>query len=181
MRIETHHRLPVSLAADAWKLYLQVFEPLAPLAVNRHVMTEQEFFDCAEDRRIGKYLALNTDAEVIGVGVQTNRLHAWPLISPEYFEAHWPDLYREGKIWYVGFVGVRDGAPGVFPRLLDAMSAPARDVRGMTFMDFCSYNENALNLPAVSERILRRIHPSMSLTCVDRQGFWGADFTKDPG
>jgi hypothetical protein len=180
MKIETHRRLGVTEIELAWKLYVPIFAPLAKLAVQRHLMTWGEFSDCMKDGRISKYLAYD-GVKLVGLGVQTKVLQAWPLISPDYFAYHWADLFRDEKIWYVGFVGVKDRSPNAFTMLLTEMSKPAREARGMTFMDFCSYNEGFRRLPVISESILRRIHPSVNLTCTDREGFWAADFTKDPG
>lgn len=167
------------LILPLWKLYKEIFTDINRMAVQRHLMYYEEFTDMLVNSAITKYLAKTDDTnEVVGLGVLTNQLDEWPLISPEYFECHFPKLYEAKKIWYVGFIGVSSSnrASTTFTQLLDSMSKPARDANGMCVMDFCSWNVQVRKLAERSALIMRRIDTRTKLEHLDQQEFYSMSF-----
>lgn len=158
-------------------LYRGAFEEINALAVQRHMMTPAEFGDMWLDERIQKWTAIDDRGALVGLGIQTNDLAAWPLISIEFFERRWPKLYADQAIWYVGFVCTRQepAAPvETFGELIRAMSAETRAAGGISVMDFCTANTNR-GLVRAAKGILRRSGPVEAET-IDRQIFVAYDF-----
>jgi hypothetical protein len=173
--VETRTHLDGDLAEQAWKLYDTAMAPLNQLAVQRHLMHRSEFNEVATDRRVDKVLTYDNDASLIGLATFTNHLDAVPLISPAYFEHHWPDLYREHRIWYIGFVVVADHAR-TSPAFVEAFAhyyrvAAAAD--GIIGLDVCAHNETTRRLPLIIALQLRRISDGNSrYRRADEQSYW---------
>lgn len=143
----------------AWELYRRLFAPLAPYAVQQHLMPRPDFEAIMADKRIDKHCAVaggwQRGGRLLGMGVLTNEIEAWPLISPAYFERRWPRLAAERKIWWCGFVGVDPHAPaGTFRRLIDTMYAPADLAGGIVGIDVCAYNDEVHHLTRAVTRML---------------------------
>ncbi|MGI8334838.1 hypothetical protein ACRYCC_33210 [Actinomadura scrupuli] len=166
------HTVSLTLFDEVWPLYQGAFEEINKHAVQRHMMTYEEFADAMEDTRIGKWLARDDDGGLVGMGIMTNDLTAWPLISPDYFEYHWPKEYLERKIWYIGFVCTRKPtAPSsTFPALISEMYMPTVEADGIAVMDFAAANV-ARRLPEASSKILNRVVPTTGVN-IDTQHFW---------
>src|ERR1700710_487718 len=103
MSVSTQQVVSGDLLEAAWKLYQQSFDELRRLAVQRHVMYAEEFDAVMLDARVDKYLIFNTEGDLMGVGTITNQLESMPLVSPDYFEDRWPERYRAGHVFYIGF------------------------------------------------------------------------------
>ncbi len=163
--------------AAAYHMYVDAFTDLARLAAQNHLMTVSEFAAICADRRITKYVATNGNGAVVGMSTLTNDLDAVPLISTHFFAHHWPDLYMARKIWYLGFACVADpGTDGhIFVALIEQMYIPARDARGMVFMDFCTHN--VARLVRGIGRTVARMDPDHTFQVYDAQQYWGFDFT----
>lgn len=173
-RIDTPD-LPV--AYPGWALYRDAFADIDSLAVQRHLMTPAEFDGAWEDPNVQKWLATDDDGALIGLGVQTTDLAAWPLISPAYFRRRWPELYDARKIWYVGFVCTRQDPPApidTFGGIIRAMSAETRAAGGISVMDFCTANVER-GLPKGSQNILNRAG-RIAMQEIDAQAFYAYDF-----
>lgn len=94
-------------AGEYWSLYENAFDDLRSLAVQRHLMLRPEFDELMLDKRVMKYAVRDEErGRVAALATMTNDLHAVHLISPEYFQRRWPQLYAEQRIWYVSFVAV---------------------------------------------------------------------------
>lgn len=143
-------------AEQAWTLYETAFTPLAAQAIQRHLLDRKEFAEIGDDRRIGKHLAHDGD-DLVGLATLTNHLEAWPLISPPYFQARWPDLYRSRRIWWCGFVAVPEHRPGVFADLVTAMWKTAADAHGVVGIDVCWYNDQVRHLSRSVRALLTRL------------------------
>jgi hypothetical protein len=174
-------RLSLTETEATWDLYRSAFAEVNALAVQRHLMTYDEFDAMTTDPRVQKWIVLSdagaAPGEVIGLGVQTADLDAWPLISPAYFERRWSDLYAERKIWYVGFVCTRQepAAPiDTFAHIIRAMSAETRAAGGISVMDYCTANVNR-GLPRGAGRILAR-EGAVDYASIDSQVFYAYDF-----
>ncbi|SDS16065.1 hypothetical protein [Actinoplanes derwentensis] len=180
MRVEVMPELPADLLDESWEFYLHCFNDLRVLAANRHLLYREEFDDLMSDERVPKYVALDADGGVIGLAAMTTDLDAISLISPEYFEYHWPELFRENRIFYVSFVGADRGTrgSGVFIALLRRMYQPIGEVDGKVVVDICSYNEDRHSLPRMISIILGRAAGRAQPTRVDAQSFWLYEFPK---
>ncbi len=160
--------------AEAWLRYQEWFSDIDTMAANRHLMTATEFQDMCNDRYIEKHVA-RVEGRLVGLSVITGKLASWPLISPRFFERRWPDLYAQGRLWYIGFVGVARSAPrSVFSGLLSSMAE--RREQDTFFLDFCTHNVER-GLPRHSQLALRTLgHGVPRLQQVDAQTFWSVDF-----
>lgn len=178
MEVKVLPELPENLFDGAWEWYQDTFADLAILAVNRHLMFRDEFAELMADKRADKYVAIDADGGIVGMGVMTNQLEAVALISPDYFEYHWPDLCEQGRLFYVVFVGARPGArgAGVFVSLLRKMYETIGAVDGKVFVDICSYNEERHALPRMISMILGRVAGRAQPTRLDAQSFWMYEF-----
>ncbi|MEU4692718.1 hypothetical protein [Actinoplanes sp. NPDC023714] len=178
MEVQVLPELPAGQLDEAWEFYQDTFADLAVLAVNRHLMYRHEFDELMADKRADKYVAVDGDGAIVGLGVMTNELEAVSLISAEYFEYHWPDLYEQRRLFYVVFVGAKAGArgTGVFISLLRAMYGAIGKVDGKVFVDICSFNEERNALPRMISMILGRVAGQAQPTRLDAQSFWMYEF-----
>jgi len=163
----------------AWELYEGAFGELRSLAVQRHLMYQSEFDDVMLDPRIQKYLCLDDDGRLCGLSTYTNDLFAMPLIAPEYFARRWPDLYRDNKVWYCGFVAVGCEARSTpaFAELVTAMYTTAAEQNGIIALDFCRYNDDNRNMSRVIRLMLHRLSGgTLQAECMDQQSFWIYEF-----
>lgn len=164
-----------SAVEDAWKLYYDAFRELNAAAVQRHLMYRTEFEDVVTDRRVQKYLCFH-EGELCGMSTYTNDLDAVPLISPQYFERRWPRHFAERRIWYVGFVAVKNDAPvTTFPRLIAAMhQTSTRDA--LTALDVCARTNDVRHLPRSVRVLLHRLSGRVRMERLDEQSYWLYEF-----
>lgn len=170
----TRVQLDPAEVAQVWSFYRRTFAPLAKLAVNRHVLHESEFAEIAADPLIEKHTAHDDAGRVVGLATITNHLSHWPLVSPDWFAHHHPELYRRGQVWYVGFVGARANHLNVFTGLLESMTAGRRNT-DVFYMDFCKVNVDR-GIIALCERRLSEFDSRVRMTEVDSQSFWLTTF-----
>jgi hypothetical protein len=168
----------VDLHEAVWTLYQDAFQELNTMAAQRHLMTKSEFDEVMLDNRIDKYLALDDDGTLCGVATYTNDLDAVPLISPPYFERHWPEQYAAKKIWYIGFVAVSPHAQGreAFGLLVEQMYLVASAQNGMVGLDICTYNEDQRRMSRVFRLMVSRLSDNMQFNRIDTQSYWLYDF-----
>lgn len=172
--VTVYDRIPLRLVVDLWRMYQKAFEEIRPLAVQEHLMTAETFGDVMADRRIKKFVVTN-DAEVIGLSVMTERLHAWPLVAPPFFERKYPGR----RIFYVGFVAVPPKRQGVFVTLIDRMYQDVIAADGIAVMDFCKFNAEQKRLHLVTARLLASKNPNMRHETIDFQQWDAYDFRGD--
>lgn len=168
------------LAENAWKLYLQAFDDLRYLAVQRHVMLPSEFDDVMADSRVEKYLLVDDDGVLQAMSTMTNRLHAMPLVSPEYFARRWPERYQAGLVYYIGFLAVHPDChgTGVFGDLVRAMTEPVSQREGLAVIDVCTYNKDRLHLPRAIRWLASTWATSVEMADLDAQTYIGYDFAR---
>lgn len=176
--LDTRTRLTGDTAEQAWKLYYECFAPLAILAVQRHVMTHEEFIDVAEDERVDKVLTYDPDGKLIGVATFTRDLEAVPLVSVAYFEHHWPELVAGRRIWYLGFVAVAGNGklPAAFMEPFAHYFNEAAREHGMVGLDICAWNEDTKRLPQIIGANVKRLASRHGATgkfkLLDSQRYW---------
>ena len=59
MRIDVRDHVAATLGDELWPLYNDAFEELRSTAVQRHLMSRDEFDDVMADRRVAKVMAAN--------------------------------------------------------------------------------------------------------------------------
>ncbi len=164
---------------EAWQAYADAFREVNTLAVNRHLMTFDEFIHIAQDERVIKYLAYE-DGELAGMSCITNDLAAWDfLIAPEYFERNYPEKYARRAIWYIGFVFSVGGVPHVFRDLLGEMYPQVLACDGMFVQDFCTYNVNR-GLPEATEHVASWLRgEKVQLDRIDEQAWYAGHLSRE--
>ena len=169
--------LPPNLLDEAWDFYCDAFDELRTQAVQRHVMHREEFEVQMADKRVLKFVGLE-DGRVVGLATLTDDLTAVPLISPDYFESRWPQLYAQRRIWYVVFIAARSGVAGVgmYVRLIRGIVEQVQSNDGMVAADICSYNESVYALPEMLRRASGRVAGSATRQLLDSQSFWLYEF-----
>jgi hypothetical protein len=160
----------------AWQMYEGAFRKLNTNTVQRHLKFRHEFDEVMTDPRWGKYLAVNTDGDIIGLSTYTNDLDAIPEISQPYFAKHHPDHYAAKKLWWIGFVAVAQEARGMvtFRELIKTMFA-AHGPDATTGIDYAKVNIE-LGLAKAAVRYLQRLEQMQGHTVecemVDYQGYF---------
>ena len=101
-----------------------------------------------------------------------------PLISPQYFERHWPRHYAERRIWYVGFVAVKAGAPvTTFAQLIAAMHETST-CDAITALDVCARTDAVRHLPRSVRVLLHRLSGNVRMHKLDEQSYWLYEFPR---
>jgi hypothetical protein len=159
VRVEKLDEVGGTLLEQAWDLYEAAFREINALAVQRHLMHRDEFDEVMADSRVGKYLAFDDAGDLVGLSTYTNQLDAFPLISPAYFERHWPEHFAAGRVWYIGFVAVAPEGRHrhTFFQLIETMYEVSAVDNGISAMDFCQYNVDVRKVPYVTKIVLERI------------------------
>lgn len=183
VRLQTVTTLDVvagDLLEDAWKLYQQSFEPLRHLAVQRHVMYADEFDAVMGDPRVQKFLACGDNGSLQGISSMTTDLLAVPLVSPEYFAHRWPERYRAGHIYYIGFLAVHPDShgTGVFGEMVKSMTGQVALADGLAIIDVCTYNKDRLHLPRAINSLSSTWASHVKMATLDAQTYIGYDFTR---
>jgi hypothetical protein len=175
VEVDVRRVLYAEEATAAWTLYRNVFDHVNEEAAQRHLMTFEEYAEVVADNEVEKYLAWHS-GRLVGVSTITPAMSHWPLVSPRYFEKHWPGR----RWWYVGFVGTNSVGRkyGAFKDLLATMTAGRRE-DGLFFMDFCQYNLNRGIVKHCAE-VLEEIDDRVKMQRVDVQEFWLTTFGAQP-
>jgi hypothetical protein len=178
MRVRTTDLVPDEALQRLWRLYSEALGELRTLAVQRHVMTRDEFDGVMRDRRVAKYVAEDDDGTPVGLATLTDDLDAVPLISPDYFAHRWPRWYAERRIWYAGFVAVDRTARAaqVFPEFMAALGRLPGERGGIVAMDFSRQREAADRMPAAVGRLLAHAVPGTHAERLDEQSYWAYEF-----
>lgn len=169
MQLQIFRSLDQEQRAKAYEMYNECFTKLNKHTIQRHLMTQDEFVALSVDQRVLKYCVYDDANNLVGLSVFSNELDAMPLISPAYFEHHYPQHYAEKRVWYCGFVAVLGHAPHVFSKLVSAMFAKAGETKSIISLDFCKSNDR---LPPIVSLMLRRLDPSTTSVHADAQNYW---------
>lgn len=171
------------LLTQVWSLYSDLFRELDTLAVQRHLMSQDEFTHVMTNPRVDKYLCFDPDDRLCGLSTLTNDLAAVPLVSSAYFQRRWPGPFAERRVYYVGFVAVHpDGsAVNAFTQLVTAMQLVVAAHRGVVGLDMCRYNDDQRRMSRSVNALVRRVSsPSgVSIERADEQIYMLYDFTGD--
>ena len=163
---------------EYWSLYERAFDDLRSLAVQRHLMVRPEFDELMLDKRVTKYLVRDTErGRAAALATLTNDLDAVHLISPEYFQRHYPELYEQRRIWYVGFVAVEpeyQGSPAM-SRLIERLCEDVGGANGLVCLDICEHRSRRM-LAAGIERMAGQHLAGLKRERLDAQIYWGYTF-----
>jgi hypothetical protein len=169
--------LPVvtgELRERAWEAYSDAFDELRAAAIQRHMMTRSEFDDVMADDRVQVYLAEQADGAIVGIATLANDLAAMPLVSPDFFQARWPEHYAAGRCWYVGFVGVRPSAhgAGAFQLIVGTAATTLAQTGGVLVLDVPKRNIESFHVPHAVKRIADTLVSGVTCEMVDAQTYW---------
>ncbi|GAA4345018.1 hypothetical protein [Angustibacter luteus] len=162
------------LRERTWDAYSDSFAELRSAAIQRHVMTREEFDAVMADERVTIYLAVRPDGVVAGIASLSNDLRSMPLVSPEFFEARWPREYAAGQCWYIGFVGVRpsEQGGGAFQLIVGTVASTLGPRGGVLVLDVPQRNMEGFHVPRAVKRIADAVVADVSYEMVDSQGYW---------
>lgn len=166
----------VETAQRFYSLYRRTFGKLAIAAVNRHLLTEQEFMEVMADERVDKYLVCEdaTD-EAIAMCTLTNHLETVTWVSPEYFAHHYPDHARRNAVYYLGFSLVSSSRrrAQLFTQLISSVSQTLLDRDAMCAYDICQFNNETLGLGDAVGAMIQHVAP-VDVRAVDTQTYYTA-------
>lgn len=161
IQVDRHIALTLETAEYVYPIYADIFTPINAVAAQRHLMTWPEFIELATDARVIKLLAYNGDGQLLGLAAVTNDLPALPLVSDQFYARTYPAHHARRAIWYVAFVGVRPRSPHVFRELVRELYALTMSRgQGLAVMDFCAYNEDVVDIPGHTLKLLRQLDPN---------------------
>nr|WP_269328698.1 GNAT family N-acetyltransferase [Kineosporia babensis] len=163
---------------EFWALYQDAFQNLRHQAVQRHLMYDTEFKEVMLDERVTKYMVRDAQTgRLVALSTMTNDLHAVPLVSPEYFQHQYPELYAQQRIWYIGFLAVApdyQGSPAA-SQLIERMCADVNAADGMFVVDICEHRSRRMFAIGI-ERMAAQHLPNLKRKRLDAQVFWGYEF-----
>lgn len=175
MSIVVERVLSGELLEPAWDLYNRAFDELRTTAVQRHLMHRREFDHVMADELVSKYRGLDVDdpRSVPALATFTNALTTMPLISPDYFAHHWPELYSGQRIWYIGFFAIDPAwrGSGLFEEVIAHMWDIVVSADGIAVLDICRRNEQ-LGLPRAIQETLESLTAGMRASRIDEQTYW---------
>ena len=178
MRVRSTTSVEGAAVEPLWRLYSEALGELRTRAVQRHLMTRDEFAEVLADRRVVKYVAEDDSGTPAGLATLTDDLEAVPLISPDYFAHRWPEWYARRRIWYAVFVAVdRDArAAQVFPGLMAELGRLPGDEGGIVAMDFCRERAESGRMPAAIGWLIEQEVPGVRPERLDEQSYWAYEF-----
>ena len=181
MNLVTKTVVEGSEAGACWSFYDRAFEGLRSRAAQRHAQTQSEFDDQMGDERVSKHIVFDVQnvGKPVGMTTLTNDLSAVPLISPEFYQARWPQFYAAQQIWYVGFLAVDPDyfGTGVLAQMINSICAVIPQQGGVIAADICQFNQDALMLPETFGRLAGTFNRRVEKQRLDTQVYWGYEFT----
>ena len=140
---------------DLWPRYERAFAPLRTKAATRMVMHRSEFEQQLQDPRVLKYLARH-NGEAVGLATLAVDLHAIEWISPDYYAHRFPDRFRRGRVYYLGWMYVEPEyrRHGLWQRLLQFGAEKVIADDAMIVYDTCRFNEDAIDFTGSVNRML---------------------------
>jgi hypothetical protein len=176
--------LPADLYGPVRATYYAGMDPLRDKALQRHVYYEEELSDLCNHRDVEKWVTTDDGGDVIGFGMQTRRLDGTVNLVIDYpmLKLRYPDEFAARRLWYVLVMCTAPDYPqrwDVFADLLEKMSWPAAEARGITFLDYCRFNQDVRRMPASTKAFLRRLYgPDFEIAVEDVQTYWRYDFRR---
>ena len=178
MRIEIEKVLRAEWSEPAWQFYLDAFEELRGVAVQRHIMHRHGFDEVRADHRVLNVAGLDEDGQMAALATITDDLDAVPLIEPAYFQQRWPRHVAERRVFYVGFLAVhpRRRGTGFFDRIVGEVHRMVRAADGLLAVDICQRNEDVFALPDSIRDALATFAGDVRSRRLDAQSYWLYEF-----
>lgn len=171
----THERsISGELAEELWHAYLENVQPLAEVAVLRHLDSHEEMLAQFANPRILK-LVVWEGARPVGLGMVTNCLEDVAEISPAFLRSKYPEYAVRDAIYVGMLVMVSPGQRSLttFSRLyFELWQVPAR-AGGILVFDVCDFNRQAFGVDEMSQRIASNF-PKGSVEVLDQQTWYVA-------
>jgi hypothetical protein len=171
----THERsITGELAEELWHAYLENLQPLAEVAVLRHLDSHEEMLAQFANPRILKLVAWQ-GAQPVGLGMVTNCLEDVTEISPPFLRLKYPEHAARDAIYVGMLVMVSPGQRSLttFSRLyLELWQVPAL-VGGILIFDVCDFNRQVFGVDEMSQRIASNFQRA-SVEVLDRQTWYVA-------
>ena len=162
-----------------WELYERAFADMRTMAVQRHLMRRDEFDQVLGDARVLKYVVRDVArGRLAGLATMTDDLNAVPLVEPEYFAHHYPDLVAARSLFYVSFVGVDPDyqGTGTMGMIIGEMCQEVSPTGGVICLDVAERVEAVHRLPSAIERIGNTFAPGAARRRLDAQVYWAYQF-----
>jgi len=171
-----HERVVTGETAEAlYRAYVDSFEPLAELAVLKHLDSKADVLGLLANPRIVKIVAWQAD-QPVGLAMVTNSLDDVVEISPRFLRAKYPEYAARNAIYIGMLVMVSKQLRGltVFNRLYTELwQVPAQDA-GILVFDVCEFNRTTFDVDSLSQRIAS-LFPRSNLEMLDRQTWYVAE------
>jgi hypothetical protein len=170
--------LDEATARPFWDLYLTSFVPLRTRAAARQVLHESEFLEEMVDARVWKYVARDAEGRAVGLSTLTRDLETVPWISPEYYQARFPQHAARQAVFYLGFTLVQKGTRnvGAFTAMIEAVAERVRSSRGVCGYDICAFNNESMRFADNIESMLNR-GGTVPVERLDTQTYYVADLS----
>ena len=155
VEITTHAEIDDRTIDDLWPSYERAFAPLRTKSATRMVMHRSEFQKQLRDTRIVKYVA-RFRGDAVGLATLALDLHAIDWISPDYYAHRFPDRFRRGLVYYLGWMVVEPEfrRHGLWHRLLQYGAEKVIADDAMVVYDTCRFNEDELDFTGSVNRLL---------------------------
>ena len=173
----THHTAIVDVphVEALWRCYLTNIEPLATLAVLRHVDDRDAFEAQLANQRILKIVAWQ-DGAPVGLAMVTNSLEDVEEISPAFLRARYPQHAARDAIYVGMLVMVSQPLRGrtLFSRLYTELWQVPALAGGILVFDVCEFNRTMFDTDALARRIASAF-PHATASVLDRQTWYVAE------
>ena len=172
----SHERVIDGDPADRlWQAYLANVDPLAEVAILRHVDGRDEFLTQLANPRIVKIVGWQEGVPV-GLAMVTNSLEDVAEISPRFLRAKYPHHAERDAIYVGMLVMVSQPMRGrtLFSRLYTELWQIPALVGGILIFDVCDFNRTMFDTDALTQRIADSF-PRSSVSVVDRQTWYAAE------
>lgn len=158
-----------------WQAYLANIEPLAEVAILRHVDGRDEFLAQLVNPRIVKIVGWQAGLPV-GLAMVTNSLEDVAEISPRFLRSKYPDHAARDAIFVGMLVMVSQPMRGrtLFGRLYTELWQVPALVGGVLIFDVCDFNRTMFDTDQLTQRIASAF-PRSSVAVVDRQTWYAAE------
>jgi hypothetical protein len=153
-RVETITDVPEQIVEDFLVIYREAFAPLEVRSPARQSLSDDEFRHEMLDPTVLKFVALDSNDEIVALSLAATDLATVPWISLPYYEARYPEHVANKTLFYFGALLVRperQGGPWA-TFLLDHLFRYVAEAGGIGAYDCCGFNIDVVGYPKLVER-----------------------------
>ena len=164
-----------TLAVALWDMYIANVDPLAEVAILRHVDARDEFLSQLANARIVKIVGWQ-DGRPVGLAMVTNSLEDVAEISPRFLRGRYPEHAARDAIFVGMLVMVSQPLRGrtLFGRLYTELWQIPALAGGILIFDVCDFNRLLFDTDSLAQRIADSF-PRSSVGVIDRQTWYAAE------